>query len=158
MARFDGSSYLRHPGLGDSALLWLHLELQFRPEAEDGLLLYNADRPDGTGDYLALVLRAGAVQLAVGAGGRAGAVQSAGKVELGAWHSITVRRAGSRATLALDSGPEVELEIGEAWLRLRQDLWLGSGPPRHPLPPRSQPAPTPRPRRAWATGRAARRG
>ena len=68
---FSGTSHLRHPGLGDSALIWLQVSLSsvipqleplqveavFRPLMSDGLLIYNGNRNDGQGDFMALVLR-----------------------------------------------------------------------------------------------------
>ena len=61
MAKFSGSSYIRYPGLGDSALIWLAVEIIFKPEARDGILLYNGDRNDGRGDFMAVVLDDGFV-------------------------------------------------------------------------------------------------
>ena len=62
VGKFSGNSYLRYPGLGDSALLWLRLEMKVKPEREDGLLLYNADSNQAdTGDFLAVVLADGYV-------------------------------------------------------------------------------------------------
>lgn len=51
---FNGSSYLRYPGLGDSALSWLDLQLTLKPTAASGLILYNGHRSDGIGDFMAL--------------------------------------------------------------------------------------------------------
>lgn len=61
---FNGSSYLRYRGLGDSALTWLDIEVTLKPNAPDGLLLYNGHKSDGTGDFLALYMNEGFVEFA----------------------------------------------------------------------------------------------
>ena len=62
--KFDGSSYLRFPGLGEAALIWLEIELVFRPTSKEGLLLYNGNRNDGQGDFMAIFLNQGFVGFA----------------------------------------------------------------------------------------------
>ncbi len=59
-----GKSHLRHPGLGSQVLIWLELELVVRPAAMEGLLLYNGDRNDGQGDFMAVFLNQGYVEFA----------------------------------------------------------------------------------------------
>nr|CAD7203612.1 unnamed protein product [Timema douglasi] len=51
---FNGSSYLRYPGLGGSALSWLDLQMTLKPGTEDGVILYNGHRSDGVGDFMAV--------------------------------------------------------------------------------------------------------
>ncbi len=41
--KFTGGSHLRHHGLGDAALLFLELEVVFKPELDHGLILFNGD-------------------------------------------------------------------------------------------------------------------
>ena len=64
MPRFTGRSHLRHVGLGDAALIWLELEIVFNPTVEQGLLLYNGNRNDGKGDFMAVFLNQGYVEFA----------------------------------------------------------------------------------------------
>jgi Laminin G domain. len=56
---FNGSSYLRYPGLGGSALSWLDLQLTLKPSAQDGVILYNGHRSDGVGDFMAVYISDG---------------------------------------------------------------------------------------------------
>ena len=51
---FNGSSYLRYPGLGGSALSWLDIVIVLKPDALNGVILYNGHRADGVGDFIAL--------------------------------------------------------------------------------------------------------
>jgi hypothetical protein len=51
-------------GLRDASPLWNEFELVLKPEAEDGLILYNGNNNDGVGDFLALFLSRGFVEFA----------------------------------------------------------------------------------------------
>lgn len=53
---FNGSSYLRYPGLASSALSWLDLMIIFKPSANDGVIIYNGHRTDGVGDFMAVYM------------------------------------------------------------------------------------------------------
>lgn len=59
---FNGSSYLRYPGLADTSLSWLELSVTLKPTAQDGVILYNGHHSDATGDFIALYLSSGHVQ------------------------------------------------------------------------------------------------
>ncbi|KAF3427864.1 hypothetical protein E2986_10951 [Frieseomelitta varia] len=59
---FNGSSYLRYPGLADTSLSWLELAVTLKPTAADGVILYNGHHSDATGDFVALYLSSGHVQ------------------------------------------------------------------------------------------------
>lgn len=59
---FNGSSYLRYPGLADTSLSWLELAVTLKPTVADGVILYNGHHSDATGDFIALYLSSGHVQ------------------------------------------------------------------------------------------------
>ena len=44
---FNGTSHMTHLGLGDSSPLWNDFEIVIRPDAEDGIILYNGNDDDG---------------------------------------------------------------------------------------------------------------
>jgi len=125
--QFSGSSFLRHAGLGDSALIWLQVEIVFRPQAADGLLLYNGNRNDGTGDWLALLLRDGHVEFSFDLGSGPTTVRSSSRVALGSWHNVTVTRTGREVFLSVGADQEVRGEAmsGFSQLSLSQHLWIG---------------------------------
>ena len=62
MAHFSGHSWISLPTL-THAYSDLQLSFEFKPEAEDGILLLTGETRDMTGDYLALLLREGHVEL-----------------------------------------------------------------------------------------------
>lgn len=58
---FNGSSFLKHQGLGYGALSWLDIELTLKPLSSDGIVLYNGHKLDGMGDFIAIYMSAGHV-------------------------------------------------------------------------------------------------
>jgi hypothetical protein len=51
---FDGSSYIRLKPL--KAYHKLNIDIEFKAFTENGVLLYNQQKPDGTGDFVSLAL------------------------------------------------------------------------------------------------------
>lgn len=51
-------SYISLPPLPDSYLKF-NIEISFKPENHDGIILYDAERSDGTGDFIILSLISG---------------------------------------------------------------------------------------------------
>ncbi|KPJ03546.1 Basement membrane-specific heparan sulfate proteoglycan core protein [Papilio xuthus] len=151
--RFNGSSYLRLPSLGNSAQSWLDIQITLKPTSGDGLVLYDSQRPSGDGDFFSLHLRDYFVEFAFDLGSGIALVRSAYPLEGNAWHKISVSRSGRRASLRvrptdmtphLVSGPtarqvtdttrSVTSHGAARRLTLTQPMLLGGAP--HPLPPR----------------------
>ena len=59
--RFTGSGWLAFPAL-KAAYKHVQLELEFRPEAWDGILLLAGERDDLQGDFMALILHHGFIE------------------------------------------------------------------------------------------------
>ncbi|XP_044746396.1 pikachurin [Coccinella septempunctata] len=124
---FNGSSHLRYKGLGEEALTWLDLEITFKPNAPDGLLIYNGHRTDGYGDFMALYLVEEYVEFAFDLGTGASVVTSKYQITLGEWHKVRISRTGRQAILFVDKQPSVETTSPGAFtqLSLPQNLFLG---------------------------------
>ena len=137
VAKFSGTSYIRYPGLGDSALIWLTVEIIFKPEARNGILLYNGDRNDGRGDFMAVVLDDGFVVFLMDLGSGVGLSRSVQRVELGAWHNVTVQRTRGEILLHVDTQTVTRSESGggSSQLSLSSGLMLGGVPDLMRLPP-----------------------
>jgi len=56
---FNGSSYLKYRGLGYGSLSWLDVQMVLKPYSPDGIVLYNGDKIDGMGDFIAIYMSAG---------------------------------------------------------------------------------------------------
>lgn len=59
--RFSGSGWLAFPALR-AAYKHVQLDLEFRPEAWDGILILAGERDDLQGDFMALILHHGFVE------------------------------------------------------------------------------------------------
>ncbi|KAG7296540.1 hypothetical protein JYU34_020329 [Plutella xylostella] len=148
--RFNGSSYLRLPGLGNSAQAWLDIQITLKPTSGDGLVLYDADRASGDGDFFSLHLRDYFVEFAFDLGSGIALVRSAHPLKPNTWSQISVTRSGRHATLTLHPSPpqsphdspqspqsetrSVRSRGAARRLQLRQPLLLGGAP--EPLPAR----------------------
>lgn len=85
---FNGSSHLRYRGLADTALTWLDVDITFKPNAPDGLILYDGNRIDGTSDFMALFLEDGYVKFVYDLGTGSAVAISNFRIMLGEWHQV----------------------------------------------------------------------
>lgn len=127
---FNGSSHLRYKGLAEDALTWLDMEITLKPNARDGLLLYNGQRADGEGDFMALYLNDGFIEFAYDLGTGVGIARTEHRVSLGEWHQIRVSRTGRLAILEVNNQIPVEVLSPGAFtqLSLPQNMYLGGVP------------------------------
>ena len=127
---FNGSSYLRYPGLGETSLSWLELALVLKPSSPDGVILYNGHHSDATGDFIALYLSAGHVQFTFDLGTGPATLRSESPVRLGEWLDIRVSRTGRLASLEVEQeAPQQVLAPGAfTQLSLPLNLYLGGTP------------------------------
>ncbi|CAG0907620.1 unnamed protein product, partial [Darwinula stevensoni] len=99
---FSGRSYLAFPPLkGD---LSLHLEMELKSFAHNGVLFYDQGSEDGTGDFLALSLIDGHVELRYDLGSGSVRIKSPERVKPGTWHRVRAQRYRQDGRLVLDEG------------------------------------------------------
>ncbi|XP_035740450.1 pikachurin-like isoform X2 [Vespa mandarinia] len=127
---FNGSSYLRYPGLGDASLSWLELSVTLKPTAPDGVIIYNGHHSDASGDFIALYLSSGYVHFTFDLGTGAASLRSDNPVHLGEWLEIKVSRTGRLASLKVEDDPIREILAPGAYtqLFLPLNLYLGGAP------------------------------
>ncbi|CAK9822370.1 EGFLAM [Anthophora retusa] len=127
---FNGSSYLRYPGLADTSLSWLELAVTLKPTAADGVILYNGHHSDATGDFIALYLSSGHVQFTFDLGTGPATLRSENPVRLGEWVEVRVSRTGRLASLEVEDDPPQEILAPGAFtqLSLPLNLYLGGAP------------------------------
>ncbi|XP_070157450.1 pikachurin [Polyergus mexicanus] len=127
---FNGSSYLRYPGLADTSLSWLELSVTLKPTAPDGVILYNGHHSDATGDFIALYLSSGHVQFTFDLGTGPATLRSENPVRLGEWVEVRVSRTGRLASLKVEEDPAQEILAPGAFtqLSLPLNLYLGGAP------------------------------
>merc|ERR1719410_711235 len=82
--KLSGYSHLTLPTL-QNAYSDLHMALDFKPESWTGIILITGQTDDMTGDYLALILNDGYVELRLDCGTGVGVVRSTSQVHLQQW-------------------------------------------------------------------------
>jgi dystroglycan 1 len=120
-------SYLSYPTI-DEAYRQFDIELSFKPQTTDGLILYNGQMADGTGDFVSFGMRnrRAEFRLDVGSGP---AVITSDPLPLDTWHTVRVKRDGRDAAMYIG-----ELEFkGQApgtfiGLDLTENLYVGAVP------------------------------
>ncbi|KAH6941303.1 hypothetical protein HPB50_016076 [Hyalomma asiaticum] len=139
---FNGSSYLRFPGLGNDHLSFLDIQLVMKPLSPHGVFFYNGAKMDGTGDFVSLQMADGHVEfrfdLSTGTAVLRQVVPSVSgwsfrspfPVALGEWHLVKASRTGRLGILTLDGQPRVEAHSPGAFtqLSLPLNLYLGGVP------------------------------
>ncbi|XP_055323998.1 uncharacterized protein LOC129578841 [Sitodiplosis mosellana] len=122
---FNGSSYLRFAPLGDTALIWLELQIIVKPQSENGLILYSGHHEYG--DYISLSLNNGFVEFAFELGSGPAVVRSESPLSMEQWHIIRISRTARLAVMKIDQLSEVmTVSPNGFWhLSLPHSLYLG---------------------------------
>ncbi|GAB6018614.1 hypothetical protein CHUAL_000299 [Chamberlinius hualienensis] len=84
-------SYIALPTLPD-AYLKFDIEISFKPETPDGLILYNGQKQDGEGDFISLGMSRGHVEFRFDVGFGPAILRSHYPVELSQWHTVRLHR------------------------------------------------------------------
>ncbi|GFU18607.1 hypothetical protein NPIL_372691 [Nephila pilipes] len=105
---FNGSSYLQYPGLGNTVLSFIELQIIFKPYRPNGVLFYNGYKMDGTGDFISLNLINGYLEFRFDLGTGAAVIRSEEPLAVGVWHSVFISRTGRDGILEVDDQPKVE--------------------------------------------------
>lgn len=122
---FSGRSYVKLKPL--KAYHKLTLEFEFKSYREDGVLLYNQQKVDGSGDFVSLAIVNGFVEFKYNLGNGAVSIRSLDKIQLGKFHRIILKRFHRDGILKLDDGEEVAGQaIGSLKaLDLVEDTFIG---------------------------------
>ncbi|KAJ8688469.1 hypothetical protein QAD02_024264 [Eretmocerus hayati] len=128
VASFDGKSFVRMSRL--KAYYKLSVEVEFQTYAENGIIMYDQQKSDGTGDYVALAIVDGYVQFRYNLGNGAVVLTSPEKVSMKTFHRVAAKRYHKDGVLVLDDAEEV---IGQSQgmlksLDLNQDTYVGNIP------------------------------
>ncbi|KAJ8039994.1 Pikachurin [Holothuria leucospilota] len=123
---FSGASYTTYPLTG-SVSQQTTISLLMRPSSENGLIVILLDESGQGGDFLALVIIEGVVQLRFDLGSGVSVV-SGGPIELHSWHSISVYRSGSSADLTMDGVTTTFEGSGLVGLSTSSFIYVGGVP------------------------------
>nr|CAD7261621.1 unnamed protein product [Timema shepardi] len=102
---FDGRSFVQLKRL--KAYNKLSLEVEFMTYANDGMILYNQQKPDGTGDFVSLALVNGFVEFRYNLGNGPVVIASMDRVEMKKFHRVVVKRYHRDGMLKLDDYDDV---------------------------------------------------
>ncbi|XP_006874742.1 PREDICTED: pikachurin [Chrysochloris asiatica] len=130
--QFFGHSYATFEPLKNSYKAF-QIALEFRAEAENGLLLYCGESEHGTGDFMSLAIIRRALQFRFNCGTGVAILTSKTKIKLGSWHTVTLYRDGLNGMLQLNNGTPVTGQSQGQYSKItfRTPLYLGGVPSAH---------------------------
>ncbi|KAL1783832.1 pikachurin isoform X2 [Sigmodon hispidus] len=127
--QFFGHSYITFEPLKNSYQAF-QITLEFRAEAEDGLLLYCGESEHGRGDFMSLALIRRSLHFRFNCGTGIAVIISETKIKLGAWHTVTLYRDGLNGLLQLNNGTPVTGQSQGQYSKItfRTPLYVGGAP------------------------------
>lgn len=127
--RFYGYSHMTFEPLKNSYQTF-QITLEFKAEAEDGLLLYCGENEHGRGDFISLALVRGKLHYRFNCGTGAAQITSESRVVIGQWHTVTVFRDGMSGWLRLDNDNPISGRSQGQYTKItfRSPLYVGGSP------------------------------
>ncbi|XP_058809308.1 basement membrane-specific heparan sulfate proteoglycan core protein-like isoform X2 [Phymastichus coffea] len=95
-------SYIEVPPLVEANLKF-NIEITFRPENLNGILLYTAENHNGDGDFMSLTLETGYPTFTFDLGSGPTIVKADRNISLGDWHTIILQRDRKSGTMIVDN-------------------------------------------------------
>ncbi|XP_075211994.1 terribly reduced optic lobes isoform X4 [Lycorma delicatula] len=106
------------------------IEISFKPEYPDGLILYNGQLTDGSGDFVSLGLKNGVPEFRFDVGSGMAVIRASQPIQLSQWHTIQLHRYHKDGKIYVDGeGPYSGSSTGNfKGLDLLQPMFLGGYP------------------------------
>nr|XP_022901915.1 agrin-like isoform X3 [Onthophagus taurus] len=125
---FEGRSYVRLEPL--KAYHKLSIEVEFKAYAYDGIILYNQQRADGSGDFVSLALVNGFVQFKYNLGNGPVIITSLDRIQLKRFHKVIIKRYHRDGILKVDDNEDVagQSQGNLRALDLEEDAFIGYVP------------------------------
>ncbi|XP_067214275.1 basement membrane-specific heparan sulfate proteoglycan core protein isoform X33 [Linepithema humile] len=122
-------SYIAFPPLPDSYLKF-NIEISFKSESYDGILLYNDESGHGNGDFIVLSLVNGYPQFKFNLGSGPAVIHADKPITLSEWHTIKIQRNRKEGAMLVDGeGPYKVVAVGRRQgLDLKEPLYIGGVP------------------------------
>ncbi|XP_076631096.1 terribly reduced optic lobes isoform X1 [Colletes latitarsis] len=122
-------SFIALPPLPDSYLKF-NIEVSFKPESYDGIILYNDESNSEDGDFIMLSLVRGYPQFSFDLGSGPTVIHADEPVSLSEWHTIKLQRNRKEGTMLVDGdGPYKGVASGRRQgLDLKKLLFVGGVP------------------------------
>ncbi|KAJ8262647.1 hypothetical protein COCON_G00151040 [Conger conger] len=127
--QFYGYSHMTFEPLKNSYQTF-QITLEFKAEAEDGLLLYCGENEHARGDYTSLALIRRKLHFRFNCGTGAAQMVSDSRVVLGRWHTVTLYRDGTSGWLRLDNDTPVSGRSQGQYTKItfRTPFFVGGAP------------------------------
>ncbi|WAR15211.1 PGBM-like protein, partial [Mya arenaria] len=128
---FNRTSFISYAPV-DNVPFANNIELEFKPQSlQDGIIMYEGDNEDGSGDFLAIVQKDGYLEFRFDTGSGPAIVRSRNPVRVGEWTSIKASRNQREGSLTVNEEQPVKgsspgSTIG---LNLKLPLYLGGADP-----------------------------
>ncbi|XP_050360631.1 basement membrane-specific heparan sulfate proteoglycan core protein isoform X15 [Nymphalis io] len=132
--KFNGDSWLALPTLRD-AYMQFDIEISFKPSDPNGIILYNSQNKNGTGDNLILQLVDGVPEFTLKFDTSSPLIVTGDRpLQLNAWHTIRLSRSGSKVTMDVDNTGPFVAESSNQYevLDLYANLYVGGAPAERP--------------------------
>ncbi|KAM9331365.1 pikachurin [Gastrophryne carolinensis] len=109
-------------------LSFMEFDMTFRPDAEDGTILYSYDTDSK--DFISITLVNGHVVLRFDCGSGTALIRSEKPVSLGQWHELRVSRTAKNGILQVDNQKQAEgiAEGGFTQIKCNPDIFIGGVP------------------------------
>ncbi|KAL3289355.1 hypothetical protein HHI36_022791 [Cryptolaemus montrouzieri] len=122
---FHGTSYIQLKPL--KAYYKLSIEIEFKSYTYDGVLLYNQQKYDGSGDFVSLALINGHVEFKYDLGNGPVLIRSVNKIKLAKFHKVVIKRYHRDGLLKLDNEEDIggQSKGNLKALDLLDDTYLG---------------------------------
>ncbi|XP_063988632.1 agrin-like isoform X5 [Diachasmimorpha longicaudata] len=125
---FDGKSYVRMSRL--KAYHKFSIEVEFKTYADNGIILYNQQKNDGTGDFVSLAIIDGFLQFRYNLGNGPVILTSPERVTPKNFHHVTAKRYHKDGVLIFNNGEDIDGKSQGILksLDLNQDTFVGNVP------------------------------
>ncbi|XP_048504803.1 agrin-like isoform X3 [Athalia rosae] len=128
---FDGKSFVRMNRL--KAYHTFSIEVEFKTYAENGIILYDQQKNDGSGDFVSLAIVGGYVQFRYNLGNGPVVLTAPHKATMKTFHKVTAKRYRKDGVLIFNNGDDVtgQSEGMLESLDLNQNTFIGNMPTNH---------------------------
>ncbi|XP_063983584.1 basement membrane-specific heparan sulfate proteoglycan core protein-like isoform X16 [Diachasmimorpha longicaudata] len=117
-----------------------NIEVSFKSESYDGIIMYNAESSDGNGDYVILFLSEGFPEFRFNLGSGPAIIRARKPITLGEWHTVKLQRINKNGLMLVDGeGPYKGIAGGRREkLDVKEPLYIGGVPDHVMLNPSTE--------------------
>ena len=113
-----------------NAYMQFDIEVSFKPESPDGLILYNGQQAGGSGDFISFGINNGYPEFRFDVGSGPAVIRSDKPLELGKWHTVKLNRNRKDGSMTVDDqAPVYGAVVGRfLGLDLLEPFYVGGVP------------------------------